>query len=140
MKAIGEDNINSMFNCADNFFGILGKSPNILSANGDKAIESDLSPLAFNPSPNLQWTYLTDANMSTIYNPDSWSPETNQPDQEHIWAPDQLINPYYAATAARITVSSFTDTSYITTTEPDVFNSENGYLDLIMTAVSRPNL
>ena len=133
MKAIGEDNINSKFNCTDNFFGILGKSPNISSANGDKAIDPDLSPLAFKPSPNLQWAYFTDANMSTIYNPESWNSRTNQPDQEHIWANDRLINPYYTATAARISVSSFTDTSNITISEPDVFNSENGYLDLVMT-------
>ena len=133
MKATGEDNINSIFNCTDKFFGVLGKSPNISSANGEKAIDADLSPLAFKPSPNLQWAYFTDANMSTIYNPESWSPETNQPDQDHIWADDQLINPYYTATAARITANSFTDTSNITTSEPDVFNSENGYLDLIIT-------
>ena len=132
MKAIDEDNINTQFNCTDNFFGVLGKSPNISSANGDKAIDTDLSPLGFKPSPNLQWGFFTDSNLSTIYNPESWGAETNQPDQEHIWPDDQLINPFYTGTAARITLNTFTDTSNITTSEPNVFNSENGYLDLIM--------
>lgn len=133
VKAIGNDNINTQFNCSDVFFGVLGKSPNISSANGEKAIDPDLSPLGFKPAVNLQFAFFNDTNLSTIYNPESWDPETNQPDELNVIPDDQLLNPFFVSTAARVAVNTFTATSNITTSEPDVFNSENGFLDLIMT-------
>ena len=132
MKVTGEDYVQSQSNCTEKFFGVLAKSPNTSSINGEEALDPDLSALAFRSSPSLQWTYFTNANMSTIYNPESWNSQTNQPDEVHIWPNSGLINPYYTTTAARISLNSSRDTSKITTSESNVFNSENGYLDLIM--------
>ncbi len=69
LTAIGRDDINTQFNCSDNFFGVLGLSPNISSPNGQKAIDPNLSPLAFKPAINLQWAFFTDDNLTTLYNP-----------------------------------------------------------------------
>jgi hypothetical protein len=133
MKAFGDDNIYTQFNCSDNFYGVLGMSPNISSGNGEMSIDPNLSPLGFKPAVNLQWAFFTDSNLSTLWNPESFDPATNQPDLKHIIPDDKLINPFYVGTAARITTNSFTATSDILTTQQNFFNmSVNGYVDMIL--------
>ena len=132
LTATGTDLINTQFNCSDNFFGVLGLSPNISSSNGEKAVDPNLSPLAFKPAINLQWAFFTDDNLTTIYNPESWDPETNQPDTLHVWPDDKLANPFYLGAATRVSNNTFTVNSSITLYEPDVFNFRNGYIDAML--------
>ena len=131
MKSIGQGAINTQFNCSDDFFGVLGKSPNISSAGGEKAIDPDLSPLGFKPATNLQWAFFRDDNMSVLWNPESWDPETDQPDLEHIIPDAKLINPFHIATAARMPLNSFTPNTNMTTST-HVFSTENQYVDFVM--------
>ncbi|RMZ81683.1 hypothetical protein DV737_g2356, partial [Chaetothyriales sp. CBS 132003] len=133
MTSIGNDDINTQFNCSDNFFGVLGLSPNISSADGTKAIDPNLSPLGFKPAVNLQWAFFTSGKLSTLYNPESWDPSVNQPDNLHVIPDDELLNPFYLGIAMRISANTFTVNSTIITSEPDVLVSSNEqYLDFIM--------
>ncbi|RMZ82345.1 hypothetical protein DV738_g1784, partial [Chaetothyriales sp. CBS 135597] len=127
------DKINTQFNCSDNFFGVLGLWPNISSADGTKAIDPNLSPLAFKPATNLQYAFFTSDNLSTLYNPESWDPSVNQPDLLHISPDNELLNPFYLGVAMRVGINTFTANNTITTEEPNVMvNDYNVYLDLIM--------
>ncbi|RMD39668.1 hypothetical protein DV735_g5465, partial [Chaetothyriales sp. CBS 134920] len=127
------DKINTQFNCSDNFFGVLGLWPNISSADGTKAIDPNLSPLAFKPAVNLQYAFFTSENLSTLYNPESWDPSVNQPDQLHIIPDGELLNPFYLGVAMRVGINTFTENSTITLSEPNVMvNDYSVYLDLIM--------
>ncbi|RMZ92001.1 hypothetical protein DV736_g758, partial [Chaetothyriales sp. CBS 134916] len=133
MTATRDGDINTQFNCSDNFFGVLGLSPNISSADGTKAIDPNLSPLGFKPAVNLQWAFFTSENLSTLYNPESWDPSVNQPDDLHVTPDDQLLNPFYLGVAMRVSTNTFTANSTITTNEPNVVaNNQDEYLDFIM--------
>ena len=134
MKAIGEDNIETEYSIAQTTSSAYWASRPIShqrtvtkpSTQTYHLLRSSLVP-TFSGLTLLMKT----CRQSTIRSHGTQKPANL------IWSTSgptiELINPYYTATAARITVSSFTDTSNITSSEPDVFNSENGYLDLVMT-------
>lgn len=44
----------TLFNCSDNFWGVLGKSPNISEVNGAFYPAPYVPPLGYKPAPNLQ--------------------------------------------------------------------------------------
>lgn len=134
MTATGNYSSFTNFNCSDNFFGQLGKAPNISTTDGVKAEDPDLSPLAFKPSGNLQYAYFTSPNLDIIYNPESWDPATDQPndpDQSHPIPDDKLLNPFYVGFAARMSNSTFTDGSSMPHSDL-IFDSGNYLADFIM--------
>jgi hypothetical protein len=129
---IGEDGINTQFNCSSNFFGVLGISPNISSVSGVKGDDSNLAPLNWKPSTNLQWGFFTTNTLQNIYNPESWDPVVNQPDALHVLPDDELINPFYLGAAARVAWSTFTPTHEMTHNESNVFDIGNPYVDILL--------
>lgn len=134
MKATGNFSAFTNFNCSANFFGQLGKAPNISTTDGIKAEDPDLSPLAFKPSSNLQFAYFTSPNLDIIYNPESWDPATNQPHDpgdSHPIPDDKLLNPFYAGFAARLSNLTFTDGSSMPHSDL-IFDSDNYLADFVM--------
>jgi hypothetical protein len=124
MRAVGNMSTLAAFNCSDNFFGVLGKNPNISSVDGTKAEDPDLSPLAFKPSANLQFAYFTDANLDSIWNPESWDPNTNQPDELNPLPDDKLLNPFYVGFATSMATTTFVNGSEMADSDL-VFDSDN---------------
>ncbi|ETN39549.1 uncharacterized protein HMPREF1541_05775 [Cyphellophora europaea CBS 101466] len=134
LQATGNRSTFTDFHCSDNFFGMLGKAPNVSLTDGTKAEDPDLSPLSFKPSGNLQYSYFTSPNFDVIYNPESWDPNTNQPndpEESHILPDDKLINPMYVGFAARIGQLTFTEGSSMPFSDM-IFDSGNYVADFIM--------
>ncbi|KIW16458.1 hypothetical protein PV08_06512 [Exophiala spinifera] len=96
-KTLGPDDTYSQFNCTDNFYGVLGKPPS-MTASGLGFNDSDIPPLGFKPGSGLQYSYFTDANLTTPYD----STGALGP----VLTDAQLINPVYFAVAARFAASA----------------------------------
>jgi hypothetical protein len=102
MRVAGAGDLYTAFNCSDNFFGLLGKLPNsTLTEDGSKSDDSDLSPLAFKSSQNLQYAFFTDSNLSTIYNAEGWNATTNIPNFSGGLTDAQLLNPIHVGFAVQ---------------------------------------
>ena len=54
MRQGGPDNIYTLFNCSEWFWGVLGKAPNISEITGLKADDPNVPLLGYKPAPNLQ--------------------------------------------------------------------------------------
>lgn len=134
MRGVGNYSSFTDFNCSENFYGQLGKSPNISSTDGLKADDPDLSPLAFKPAANIQYAYFTSPNLDVIWNPESWDPATNQPNdppQAHLIPDNELLNPFYVGFGARLSNSTFADGSSMPHDDL-VFTTDNYLVDFIM--------
>lgn len=91
--------IHTEFNCSRGFFGVLGKSPNISELSGF-ATDSDVPPLGFKPTPNLQYGFFVDPELNTPYNSEGYNSSDDQPELSPL--PDtQLSNPIYLGLAGR---------------------------------------
>jgi hypothetical protein len=134
MRGTGNYSSFTDFNCSENFYGMLGRAPNISSTDGVKADDAYLSPLAFKPSSNLQYAYFTSPNLDVIYNPESWNETTNQPNDPPYSKPipdDGLLNPFYVGFGARLSNMTFTVGSSMPHSEL-IFDNGNYLVDLIM--------
>ena len=126
MRSVGTLHTMTAFNCSDCFFGLLGKAPNTTATNdGSKPLDDDVSPLSFKSSPNLQFAFFTNDNLSTIYNPEAWNPDTNIPDMQNGLPDALLLNPIQVAFAVQAYTSLFSAGSEMLTSDSVFKNSEN---------------
>ncbi|OCT53194.1 hypothetical protein CLCR_09692 [Cladophialophora carrionii] len=112
----------SSFNCSKNFWGVLGKAPNLTDKgmlDGDSAVP----PLGFKPGAALQYSFFMDKELATPYdsagNLGPFMPDT------------QLINPVYLGVAAR-----FQDTAQRAgvdmSSDPGIYRGPTRYLDFTL--------
>ncbi|KAJ9608470.1 hypothetical protein H2200_007458 [Cladophialophora chaetospira] len=82
----------SSFNCSKNFWGTLGKAPNV-SDNGMLGDDSTIPPLGFKPSAALQYSFFEDKHLTIPYD-SAGNLGPFMPDS-------QLINSVYLGVAGR---------------------------------------
>ena len=58
----------TMFNCSDEFRGVIGEVPVVSTTQNFTILDPDTPPLDFKPSGYLQYGFYEDANLSTPYN------------------------------------------------------------------------
>src|SRR5438046_10275140 len=56
----------TQFNCTNNFWGMLGKPPNITTVINAKAEDPDLPPMAFKPVQSLQYGFFTEIGRAHV--------------------------------------------------------------------------
>jgi hypothetical protein len=144
----------TLFNCSDNFWGVLGKSPNISEVDGTFYPTPYVPPLGYKPAPNLQlvaslhtmsflltvfvrYSFFADQDLHTIYNSVGYDTETDQPTSPNQTSiPDvDLLNPIYLAFAGRIP-ALFESAGSTLNEDPGIFaSSEPGapnYADFVL--------
>ena len=132
MWANGVDGTHTQFNCSANFFGLLGKAPNI-SEIYTKAQDPDVPPLDWKPSPNLQYGYFSDPQLNVPYNTIGYNPQTGDPDPDlPCMSDDQLVNPVYLGVAGRFSVNSESAGSNLTHDTGLWHGAQNPYVDFIL--------
>jgi hypothetical protein len=111
----------STFNCSANFWGILGKAPNV--SDSGFLQDSAVPPLGFKPGSALQYSFFTDKNLSIPY------------DSTGALGPfltdDQLINPVYMGVAARFAATA-QRAGVNMSTDPEIFSGATQFLDLTL--------
>lgn len=131
------DSLYTVFNCSSAFYGVLGKSPELIDIStslqpGDVvATDPDVPPLAYKPSANLQYFFSPSSTLSSVYNTVGYDPETLQPSDSIPPLPDKaLVNPIYMGVAARISGEGLQTGDDLNSSA--IFNSKKGYYELAM--------
>lgn len=90
----------TLFNCTDEFWGIIGANPPNGNANLSKAVDPNIPGLAYKPAANLEYAFFNDSQLTLPYNSVGYnsSGATAFPPLTD----EELINPIYSAFAARI--------------------------------------
>jgi hypothetical protein len=102
----------TLFNCSENFWGILGKPPIIADIGGAIAPDASISDLAYKTAANLQYAFFVDESLNTVYNSVGYDPKTYQstladtPDVYSALPDADLINPIQFAMAGRFSFSA----------------------------------
>jgi hypothetical protein len=105
------DNIyHTLFNCTDEFWGILGAPPNV-SQTLIKAVDANVPGLAYKPASNIQYAFFNDSDLESPYNPLGYNANGSQTLPPYTNA--ELINPIYFALAGRIDYASESAGSHI---------------------------
>jgi hypothetical protein len=132
MKTVGPSGRHTQFNCTDNFWGVLGKPPNVTTVTQAKAEDPDLPPMAFKPSQSLQYAFFTDPSLNTPYNTAGSNLSTGNPEFGSPTLPDSdLINPVFVAVAGRISID---DTSVFSnlSSDPGMFSTTFTWIDVTL--------
>jgi hypothetical protein len=133
MKAVGPGGVNTQFNCTDNFYGVLGKPPNVTTVTASlKAEDPDLPPMAFKPSQGLQYAFFTNPGLSTPYNTEGYNVATgNTEDNVPFLQDSELINPVYVAMACRFSMDDESAGNPIND-DPGFFHDKYRWLDFVL--------
>ena len=135
LRVAKDDPYHTEFNCSENFWGVLGKAPNIteLTLTYTKATDPDLPGMNFKPSPSLQYGFYANDGLSKIYTTAKYNPQTGDLDSKATMLPDsKLINPTYMGVAGRIGISSESVGSNLSN-DGEFFQSITGeYADFIL--------
>ncbi|OAG40308.1 hypothetical protein AYO21_05399 [Fonsecaea monophora] len=118
----GPGNYYSQFNCSENFWGVLGKSPNV-SDTGMLVDDSSVPPLGFKRGAALQYSFFMDKGLSINYD-SSGSLGPFVPDSE-------LINPVYVGVAARFQ-STAQRAGVNMSSDPGIYQGPTPYLDFTL--------
>jgi hypothetical protein len=132
MQTVGPSGQYTQFNCTDNFWGVLGKPPNVTTVTQAKAEDPDLPPMAFKPSQSLQYAFFIDSSLSTPYNTEGSNLSTGNPEVGSPTLPDSdLINPVFVAVAGRISTD---DTSVFSnlSSDPGMFSTTFPWIDVTL--------
>jgi hypothetical protein len=114
----------SQFNCSRNWWGVLGKFPNV-SDSGEAIEDEDVPPLAFKPGSALQYAYFVDLGLDTPYDAAGYlTNEVSIPDAD-------LINPVYFAVAGRFAQTSQRAGANMTL-DPEIHQGLTTNLDVIL--------
>lgn len=112
----------SSFNCTENFWGILGKAPNVTDT-GMLSYDTSVPPLGFKPGAAFQYSFFEDKNLTTPYD--------SAGNLGPFMSDSQLINPIYLGIAAR-----FQDTAQRAgvnmSSDPGVYQGPTRYIDLTL--------
>jgi hypothetical protein len=118
----GPGNYWSSFNCSENFWGVLGKAPN-LTDKGMLDGDSSVPPLGFKPGAALQYSFFMDEELTTPYD--------SAGNLGPFLTDAQLINPVYLGVAAR-----FQDTAQHAgvdmSSDPGIYQGPTRYLDFTL--------
>ncbi|OAP58300.1 hypothetical protein AYL99_07390 [Fonsecaea erecta] len=118
----GPGNTYSQFNCTENFWGVLGKAPNV-SDTGMLIDDSSVPPLGFKRGAALQYSFFMDKELSTLYDP-AGNLGPFMPDSE-------LINPVYLGIAARFQ-STAQRAGVNLSSDPGIYQGPTPYLDFTL--------
>ncbi|KIW96174.1 uncharacterized protein Z519_03241 [Cladophialophora bantiana CBS 173.52] len=112
----------SQFNCSENFWGVLGKAPNV-SDTGMLIDDSSVPPLGFKRGAALQYAFFMDKGLSIPYD--------TAGDLGPFMQDSDLINPVYVGVAAR-----FQDTAQRAgvnmSSDPGVYQGPTPYIDFTL--------
>jgi hypothetical protein len=103
MRSDTANEYHTLFNCTDQFWGVLGAAPNA-SQTFTKAIDANVPGLAYKPAANLQYGFFNDSQLTLPYNTIGYNSSGDS-----VYPPltdAELINPIYSAFAGRIGWSS----------------------------------
>ncbi|OQU97675.1 hypothetical protein CLAIMM_03570 [Cladophialophora immunda] len=118
----GPGNYYSQFNCSENFWGVLGKAPNV-SDTGMLVGDSSVPPLGFKRGAALQYSFFMDRDLSIPYDT-SGNLGPFMPDSE-------LINPVYVGVAARFQ-STAQRAGVNMSSDPGIYQGPTPYLDFTL--------
>jgi hypothetical protein len=132
MNGAGPGGQYTQFNCTNNFWGMLGKPPNITTVTNSKAEDPDLPPIAFKPVQSLQYAFFTDPGLSIPYNTEGLNLSTGDFANNMPTLPDSdLINPIFVAVAGRISAPDMSATSNLST-DPNMFTNGFSWSDFTL--------
>jgi hypothetical protein len=133
MQGIDPNGQYTKFNCTKNFWGVLGKPPNVTAVTSTtKAQDFDLPPMAFKPSQSLQFAFFTDPGLTNPYNTQGNNITTGNTEEGIPTLPDSsLINPVFVAVAGRFSTDDESAGSNITS-DPGLFHSENRWDEFVL--------
>ena len=100
MRSDLANEFHTLFNCTDQFWGVLGSAPNA-SQTFTKAIDANVPGLAYKPASNLEYGFFNDTQLTLPYNTIGY----NSSGAANALPPltdAELINPIYSAFAGRI--------------------------------------
>jgi hypothetical protein len=99
MRSDPTTELHTLFNCTDEFWGVLGAPPNTTSTLV-KALDPNVPGLAYKPASNLEYAFFNNTQLTLPYNPIGYDSAGNAtlPPLTDV----ELINPIYSAFAARI--------------------------------------
>jgi hypothetical protein len=121
-KTSGPEELYSQFNCSKNFWGVLGKAPNVTDT-GTVVSDDDVPPLGFKPGSSLQYSFFMDETLNVPYDSSG---------EDGPFMPDaELINPVWLGVAARFALTS-QRAGVNMTADPGVHKGPTSSIDFVL--------
>ncbi|KIY00471.1 uncharacterized protein Z520_04156 [Fonsecaea multimorphosa CBS 102226] len=118
----GPGNYYSQFNCSENFWGVLGKAPNV-SDTGMLIDDSSVPPLGFKRGAALQYSFFMNKELSILYDAAG--------NLGPFMQDSELINPVYLGVAARFQ-STAQRAGVNMSSDPGIYQGPTPYLDFTL--------